>query len=134
VSEQAAEIRPLQSADLPQVTILYCAVFNAPPWHDGWTGDTAGKRLADTLATPRSLGLLAWHRGRLAGALLGYREQWHDGGHFYIKELFVDPVVQRRGVGTRLLAHLTHLLTDQGVSRIYLLTEREGAAVAFYER
>jgi hypothetical protein len=39
-------------------------------------------RDADTLATLGSLGLLALHRERLAGALHGYREQWHDGGHF----------------------------------------------------
>lgn len=128
----APEIRPLTEGDLPIVTALYCAVFNAPPWNDAWTPETATTRLRDAFGTPGSLGLGAWQAGQLAGCLVGYREQWHDGVHFYLKELFVDPARQRRGIGTQLLQELTERLRGDRVSRIYLLTERDSDAANFY--
>lgn len=127
------ECRPLSVHDLPVVTALYCEVFNAPPWNDAWTADTASSRLRDILTTPGSLGLLAWQDGQLAGCILGYYEQWFDGVHFYLKEMFVHPTFQRRGIGTRMLHELQRTLGDRGVRRIYLLTDRDGAAAGFYE-
>jgi len=114
------------------VAALYCEVFNAPPWNDGWTGDTASARLRDILNTPGSLGLLAWQDEQLTGCILGYAEQWFDGVHFYVKEMFVHPALQRRGIGTQMLRELKHTLRHHGVRRLYLLTERDSAAAAFY--
>lgn len=69
---------------------------------------------------------------KLIGGLIGYQEQWFDGAHFFMKEMFVDQVYQRRGVGTHLMRHLKHTLGDLGVNRMYLLTARESAAADFY--
>ncbi len=123
---------PLSVHDLPEVTALYCEVFNAPPWNDAWTADTASARLHDTLTTPGSVGLLGRQDGRLVGCILGYQEQWFDGVQFYLKEMFVHPTFQRRGIGTRMLQELKGTLGDRGVRKIYLLTERDGAAAGFY--
>lgn len=128
----APECRPLSVHDLQVVTALYCEVFNAPPWNDAWMADTACSRLRDIPTPPGSLGLLAWQDGQLAGCILGYCEQWFDGVDFYLKEIFVYPTFQRRGIGTRMLHELKRTLSDRGVHRIYLLTERDGAAAGFY--
>jgi aminoglycoside 6'-N-acetyltransferase I len=132
IARPALNIRLLTDDDLPVVTALYAAVFNGPPWHDAWTPESAAARVHDAVRTPGALGLVAWQDGRLAGCLLGYREQWYDGVHFYLKELFVDPVRQRHGIGTHLLQELRRHLERDQVSRIYLLTERDSAGAAFY--
>ncbi len=126
------EIRPIQLNDMDDVAALYCAVFNMPPWNDAWTECTAATRLTDTLSTPGALGFLAWYEGRLVGGVVGYQEQWFDGVHFYLKEMFVHPAMQRRGIGTHLIRHLTHTLRQDGIRQIYLLTERAGSAADFY--
>ena len=128
----APDIRPLTEDELPMVTALYCAVFNAPPWNDAWTPETAASRLRDAARTPGALGMVVWQDGQLVACLLGYREQWHDGIHFYLKELFVEAARQRRGIGMQLLQELTRRLHGDQVSRIYLLTERGGDAADFY--
>jgi ribosomal protein S18 acetylase RimI-like enzyme len=129
----AIAIRPLEARDLPAAARLYVDVFNAPPWHDAWTVETAFKRLEETLATPGALGLVAGS-GEPDGVLVGYMEQWFDGRHFYIKELFVQPDRQRSGVGSALMNRLEEILAGEGADRIYLLTEGESIAARFYAR
>ena len=128
----APEIRPIQLNDMDDVATLYCAVFNMPPWNDAWTERTAATRLTDTLGTPGALGFLARYEGRLVGGVVGHREQWFDGVHFSLKEMFVHPTMQRRGIGTRLIRHLTQTLRQDGVRQVYLLTERAPRAAEFY--
>jgi aminoglycoside 6'-N-acetyltransferase I len=132
VSPTGPEFRPFSVNDLPLVAALYCEVFSAPPWNEAWTGDTASALLRDTLNTPGSLGLLAWQDGQLVGCTLGYEELSFDGVHFYLKEMFVHPTLQRRGIGARMLHELKRTLGHHGVRRIYLLTERDSAAADFY--
>lgn len=88
----------------------------------------------EALRTPGSLGLLLWQDARLIGGLVGYQEQWFDGVHFFLKEMFVARDSQRQGVGTELIHHLKRTLTDRGVDRVYLLTSRESIAADFYAK
>lgn len=131
-SPAGLELRPFSVNDLPVMTALYCAVFNGPPWHDAWTDATATARLRDTLNTPGSLGLLRWQDGHLVGCIIGYEEQWFDGVHFCLKEMFVHPTRQRRGIGAGMPLGLNGMIGPHGVRRIYLLTERTSAAADFY--
>lgn len=132
--ESPSQIRPLRMNNLSAVVTLYCEVFNASPWNDHWTKETASRRLTEAIQTPGSLGLLLWHEGQLVGGLVGYQEQWFDGSHFFLKEMFVAPNRQRQGLGTQLIHHLRRILTTQGVGRIYLLTARGSAAADFYAK
>lgn len=127
------EIRPFTTDHLEEATRLYVAVFNAPPWRDRWTTVTAGRRLADILARPGALGYALFEDG-LVGFALGHRESWFDGTHFYLNEMCVGVDRQRTGRGTRLLRHLERELAAMGVSRVYLLTMRDGPAAAFYAK
>ncbi|HYH11426.1 MAG TPA: GNAT family N-acetyltransferase [Thermomicrobiales bacterium] len=126
------ELRRVTHDDLSVITDLYCAVFNAAPWNDAWTVETVSVRLRDMLATPGSEGIMALEGARPVGCLLGYREQWFDGAQFYLKEMFVHPERQRRGIGASLMRELKEVVRRQGVARIYLLTERGGEAADFY--
>lgn len=129
----SGEICLFTADHLEEATQLYVAIFNAPPWHDRWTMATAGQRLADILATPGTVGY-ALFEDELVGFVLGHREPWFDGTHFYLKEMCVKVSRQRSGLGTRLLRQLERELALEGVSRVYLLTMRDGPAAAFYAK
>ena len=127
----AHDVRELTDADLDACADLYVSVFNSPPWSDAWTVELARSRLADIARTPGFTGLVYLDRG-IAGFVIGYSEQWFDGRHFYLKEMCVRPDVQYQGIGTRLIGTLEDVLRAAGISRIYLLTIRDGSASSFY--
>lgn len=126
-------IRPLEERHMPAATRLYVEVFNAEPWNDRWTYSTAFTRLQNTFNTPGAFGLVA-EPDHPIGVVIGYIEQWYDGQHFYLKELFVARERQRSGIGTSLMRQLEDALKQQSVDRVYLLTETSGPAADFYAK
>jgi aminoglycoside 6'-N-acetyltransferase I len=128
------KIAMLDQVHLSDCADLYVSVFNSAPWHDAWTREQAARRLEETLTTPGALGLLAFREGRLVGFLLGYRETWFTGTHYYLKEMCVTTEVQRTGIGGGLIKALADRLRQEKVERIYLLTARDGPAAAFYTK
>ncbi len=130
----SGEIRPFTPGDLDGAITLYVGVFNAEPWNDRWTIETARKRLAETFDTPGFLGVVAVENAEPIGFVAGYREQWFTGGHYYLKEMCVRTDRQRAGIGTRLIEHLERRLRDLDVERVYLLTARGGPAETFYAK
>jgi GNAT superfamily N-acetyltransferase len=126
------EIRSITPVLVPPVAELYVQVFNAAPWNDAWTVDLAHRRLNETLRSDGAFGWVAWENEPVA-AVVGVIEPWYDGDHAYIKECFVATDRQRQGIGRILMDAVESHLRQAGVTKIYLLTERESAAAAFYE-
>lgn len=123
----------LELAVVPGCADLFVSVFNAEPWHDGWTVSSAARRLTDMVNTPGFVGVaVLGEDGQVDGAALGHTEQWVSGRHFYLQEMFVRRNQQRRGHGRRLLAELRQRLPD--VEVMYLMTDQETPAQSFYER
>lgn len=110
---------------------LYTEVFNAPPWHDGWSVPVAAERLRAFAETPRFEALGAFRGGRPVGLVLGGGERWVKGWVLHVREMFVAPSLQRSGVGRRLLAQFEALLVGSYTS-IYLQTGSHVPAHAFY--
>lgn len=54
------QYRTFTAADIPLVAELYVASFNAPPWNDAWTVETASRRLSQMLQRDSAYGLLAY--------------------------------------------------------------------------
>ncbi|WP_255990741.1 GNAT family N-acetyltransferase [Chitinolyticbacter albus] len=113
---------------------LYCAVFNAPPWHDGWSETAARERLLHFSRFPRFAGL-ALHDGDTPIALaFGWGERWIAHWSFHLKELCVAPQLQGQGHGQQLLAEFERQLAEAGYGETFLLTGATVPARAFYER
>lgn len=122
---------PLDASRLAAAAALFVDVFNAPPWNDRWSIDSAGQRLHDLLDTPGYAGAaLLDSDGVVLGFVGGYRQRWYDGWHFYVAEMAVTRRRQRSGLGTQLLGGFLDGLVD--VSGVYLLTQLDGPAAAFY--
>lgn len=126
--------RALEQSDLERCAALFVSVFNRPPWRDRWVVGSAYGRLCDIVNSPGSLGLVAVSDGELVGFACGCCEQWFDGQHFYLREMCVASDLQRKGIGSRMLADLEQKLRQTGISQTYLLTREGEPAEAFYTR
>ncbi|WP_148714173.1 GNAT family N-acetyltransferase [Chitinolyticbacter meiyuanensis] len=124
----------LTTANIADHAPLYCTVFNAPPWCDGWSEAAARERLQHFAAFPRFVGL-ALHDGATPIALVfGWGERWIDHWSFHLKELCVAPQVQGQGHGQRLLAEFEHQLAAVDYGEAFLMTGAVVPARDFYQR
>ena len=112
---------------------LFMTAFNAEPWNDSYTLDTAKKQLAWHLEVPGCVGLVTVSDGIVAFAV-GYREPTDVGDVFHLSIFCVRPDAQRTGVGSRLLNRLAERLGKSGVNSIYLGTNKGTPAEAFYRK
>lgn len=112
---------------------VLAAAFNAEPWNEGWTLETARKDMISTLGTPGFLGFVYLEDG-VRGFAAGNREQDAANVVFYLSVLCVSPEFQRKGIGGGLMRRLKETLTEMGIRSIYLLTDRGTPAQTFYEK
>jgi aminoglycoside 6'-N-acetyltransferase I len=113
---------------------LFMTAFNAEPWNDKYTPDTARKQLAWHLDVPGCLGLVSINNEGIVAFALGYREPTDVGDVFHLSIFCVRPDAQRTGVGSRLLNRLEERLGQSGVNTVYLGTNKGTPAEAFYRK
>ena len=82
--------------------------------------------------TPLAFGL--FEEETLIGLSLGYIKHWYAGTEYVIDELCIRPEKQRSGYGTAFLAQIEAELQNRGIHTIFLTTERNVPAFAFYCR
>ena len=126
------KIRQLDNDDLVNCAKIYTDVFAQAPWNEKWSTDHAFDRLGNFMSNNQSISLVAETQGRVVGFLIGEIEQWQATMHFHLKEICIQPEFQRRGVGRSLCEKLMILLNQVGVTHIFLITHRRGAAQDFY--
>ena len=119
-------------ADLEGCVAVYLSAFAAPPWEEQWPEATARRRLLEIAATPGSRVLVARDSSRVLGVLAGYVESFHPADRFQLAELAVDPVHQRRGIATGLVAELVDRLAVAGIAEIFLITGATGEVQTFW--
>ena len=126
-------MRPFSEADFDACVTLYIATFAGEPWNETWSQEVVAARLRQMLLTPGFFGVVI-DAGGINGFALGIAEPWHEGSHFYLKEMCIHPSLQRRGLGKQLLQYLSDQIQETGSSRIYLLTARDGPTESFYAK
>ena len=117
---------------LDELTALFVDTFNAPPWNDKWSKETARVRLRDIMRMPNFCGAAESRAGRLAGLIMGHGEHSFDGMHFQILEFCVANDMKGQGIGGEMLENFIEYLDRKGVTSIYLLTMRGAASEDFY--
>jgi ribosomal protein S18 acetylase RimI-like enzyme len=126
--------RVLEASDVAGIAALYVAVFNAPPWNDGWSIDAARERLDGIATAGRSFGVIATDCGVPVAFALGYIDRWISAAHFHLTEMCVAVERQRRGVGADLLHFLERELRARGVEQVFCETRPGTAADSFYRK
>jgi len=123
--------RPATPDDLEAVlgVIARCdeaAGTSAPPGAEGDRG-----RVTELLAADDHFNEVAEADGRV----IGYVNLHDRDGAAHLSYLFVDPDVQRQGIGTQMMERALHHARGRGYTRATLGTAVEnGAARRFYER
>lgn len=126
-------IRILELEDIEKCIDLFIAVFNAEPWNDKWTPDSAHIRLHDIFKSPHFVGFVYEENDKISGAVFGNIEQWYEGMHYNLREIFVSNETQGKGVGRRLLAELENKVKERDVRTIILFTSRDDKTNGFYK-
>jgi len=129
----AERIEALREEYLEECAHLFISTFNAEPWNENWTLQTAKKKLAWSIGVPGFVGFVSLHDG-VVGFAAGYCQQEDKGEVFYLSILCVGPDVQGTGVGSRLSGHLEEELAKDGVNKVYLITHKGTPAEAFYRK
>lgn len=127
-------ITEIKNIDISGCAELYVKVFNAEPWNDNWTMDTAYKRLSDFFAAPNFAGALYVDENAIKGAIFGNGEQFYNGLHFCLKEMFISTELQGTGIGSSLLRHFEDQLKKRGVTTVYLFTSKGNQTSKFYQK
>lgn len=117
---------------LDELTELFVDTFNAPPWNDMWSLETARTRLSDIMRMPNFCGAAEYREGKLAGLIMGHGEMSYDGIHFQILEFCVANDMKGQGIGSQMLSDFIDYLDRKEVTSIYLLTMRGEAIEDFY--
>ena len=126
------EIQNLDKDDLVECSELYVSTFKEPPWNEEWSPEDAFERLSDFLACPNSIAFKAIKNTQMSGFLIGEIQKWNGAQFCFLKEICVSGKARRKGVGSTLIEDLTVRLKSRGVSRIYLITQRDSIPSSFY--
>ena len=122
----------IRSENIKECAELYIKVFNAEPWNDKWTLGTAHKRLNDIYLSPNFEGVLCVDYGKVKGAIFGNYEQFYDGVHYNLREMFISNELQGKGIGSELLNELEKRLRGLGITTIILFTSKGNKTSTFY--
>ncbi|MBS4538390.1 GNAT family N-acetyltransferase [Clostridium sp. D2Q-11] len=124
----------LEEKDIKECAELYVDVFNKEPWNDKWTTKTAYNRLRDTYISPGFVGIKYVEEDIIKAALFGNCEQWYEGMHFNLREMYVTNELQGKKIGSKMLQELEVRAKDLGVHTIILFTEKDNCTDKFYRR
>ena len=120
---------------LAEMARLHARAFNAPPWYDDWTEETATKYLTYMMDSVGFFGILCFEEeNHLCGMILGNEEVYFEEMRFHMKDLCVDPNRRNREIATDLLDELENHLLARDMDEYFLFTSSEFHIDAFYRR
>lgn len=117
-------LRPATGADVPALV----AIRATPQVRERWRGDDLTAEVTGDLADPDLHLLVVELAGRIVGGIQWYAEAEPDYRHAGI-DVFLDPAVHGRGVGTDAVRTLAaHLVDDHGHHRLIIDPAADNAA------
>ena len=127
------ELRKLTVADREIITELFRDVFTNEPWNDDWSDeDQLYAYITDLTGQSYSLTFGFFDGDQLVALSMGYIKHWYSGTEYIINELCVDRKRQGQGIGSSFLKAIEEYLSENGISQIFLLTDRNVPAYQFY--
>ena len=129
-----ATLTELGAQDFEDIKALFTSVFTQPPWNDDWSDEAQlDLYLQDLMGArvPLALGLI--EGDELIGISLGSIKHWCEGTEYFIEELCIRGDRQGQGYGSEFLSLIETHLVGRGVHTIFLMTERDVPAYAFYQ-
>ncbi|MBW6409983.1 GNAT family N-acetyltransferase [Clostridium weizhouense] len=113
----------INETDLNECASLFVRVFNGDPWNDKWSDESAFRRLKDIYMCPNFIGIKYVEKNIIKGAIFANCEEWYEGKHLNIKEVFVSNEVQGNNIGSILINSIEDEVKKVGVDFLILFTQ-----------
>ena len=131
----AYELKQLTGQDQEQMIAFYTGVFNQPPWNDDWSDKAQLSSYIEDLTGNKNSVAFGFFRGEeMVGLSMGSIRHWYQGTEYFIDEFCVRTDLQGQGIGTAFLNAVEDRVRAMGVVHIFLLTDRDVPAFAFYRK
>jgi len=128
-------IKPIkEKSELKACASILMAAYNAEPWNDKWTHESALAKLECFYVSPKFHGWMLFEGDELQGACVGNIEPYYTGDYFYLKEMFVSPKVQRKGTGRMLFERIKSDLVNLKIEMVVLFTSNESYPFDFWKK
>ncbi|MER6096524.1 GNAT family protein [Streptomyces sp. NPDC001728] len=122
---EALELRPSEPHDAPALAAIRATREVRARWRGG---PDLGAEVAEDLADPDTHCMTIYRQDRIIGMIQWYAEEEPDYRHAGI-DLFLDPAVHGRGLGTDAVRTLArHLVHDAGFHRLVIDPAADNAA------
>ena len=126
------EIRKISKSDLGELAKLMVDVYNAPPWNDKWTVETALESLNDISDFPKFFGNVIVDENKIIGAIIGHIRRYTTESTFYIDEFFIAEKYRGTGLAKELYQTSIKELQQRGISGAFFTTLKDSRAYNFY--
>lgn len=126
------EIRKISKSDLGELAKLMVDVYNAPPWNDKWTVETALESLNDISEFPKFFGNVIVDGNKIIGGIIGHIRRYASESTFYIDEFFIAEKYRGTGLAKKLYQTSIKELQQRGVSGAFFTTLKNSRAYNFY--
>ena len=117
---------------------LFIDVFSKAPWNDVFESrDTIIDFFNAFIGLPNFKGYhLINGNNKVIGVAIGFTKPWLKDGRlryeYFIDQLYIDHLMQRKGLGTYFLKEIEKKLKSENISDIILNTELTSPAYNFY--
>ena len=123
-ADEAIEIRAFRPGDTEAVVALWERCALTRPWND------PRKDIARKLKVDAELFLV----GLIGGAIVASAMGGYEGHRGWVNYLAVDPAMQRRGFGARMMTEIENALRARGCAKINVQIRRSNtSATGFYD-
>ena len=126
------EIRKISKSDLEELAKLMVDVYNAPPWNNKWTVETALESLTDLSDFPNFFGNVLVDGNKIIGAIIGHIRRYGSESTFYIDEFFISEEYRGTGLAKNLYQTSIKELQERGISGAFFTTLKNSRAYNFY--
>lgn len=126
------EIRKISKSDLEELAKLMVDVYNAPPWNDKWTVETALESLNDISDFSKFFGNVIVDGNKIIGAIIGHIRRYASESTFYIDEFFIAEKYRGTGLAKELYQTSIKELQQRGICGAFFTTLKNSRAYNFY--
>jgi N-acetylglutamate synthase-like GNAT family acetyltransferase len=127
-------IRKYLKSDLEAVSKLYILAYSDDVWNEQWQLIDASNRITEITDSHGALAFVCEEDNKILGCVLGTVMSWHIGKQLEVKEFFVSPRHQDKGVGYCLMKQIDLLAPQLGVSEVFLWTKRAPKLLGLYQK
>ena len=122
----------MSKSDLEELAKLMVDVYNAPPWNDKWTVETALESLNDISEFPKFFGNVIVDGNKIIGGIIGHIRRYSIESTFYIDEFFISEEYRGTGLAKELYQTSIKQLKQKGISGAFFTTLKNSRAYYFY--